>query len=197
MKKVEETDGPLSVVKKAGYQTLLNYWENGGNKPSTSFAKAALMELAEGFKMENCVFQKDVLDAMFRQVYSEESLAFSDNKIPGVLYATHYNLGRNGFAYFDGDVATYHVSTGNFTAWNSGWAYRNDAVDIEPCQDNIHTNGFNVGWINEGEWMEYDIEVDSTAVYDVELRMATAGFEGAFHLEADGGRISGLKYVPS
>ena len=35
---------------------------------------------------------------------------------------------------------------------NERHSYRNDGVDIESCTDSL-TNGFNVGWIEDGEWI--------------------------------------------
>jgi len=197
MKKVESIAGPLSVVKSDEYQTLLDYWNGSGPKPSVAFAKAALMDLTEKLKMENCIQQKDVRDAMFRQVYDNTTKPFRIQSVPGVVYATDFSMGTQGIAYFDTDIANYNVSTGNFTAWNNGWAYRNDGVDIETCSDNINTNGYNVGWLNVGEWMKYDISVDSAAVYDIEVRAATPSFEGRFHFGSGGSDISGKKFVPS
>ncbi|MEL6652568.1 MAG: cellulase family glycosylhydrolase, partial [Bacteroidota bacterium] len=133
MKKVESIAGPLTVTKKQGYQDLLDYWNNGGTgtPPSAAAATAALMELAEDFKMENTVFQKDVIDAMFRQVYSDETRPYTVQNIPGIVYTTDFDMGVVGEAYFDNEVANYQVTTGNFTSWNNGWVYRNDGVDIE------------------------------------------------------------------
>ena len=37
------------------------------------------------------------------------------------------------------------------TPGNTGGAFRNDAVDIEPTTDN--GGGFNVGWVVAGEWL--------------------------------------------
>lgn len=197
LKKIEAIAGPLSVTKTPDYQTLLSYWGNGGNKPSAAFSKATLMNLTELLKIENCFFQKDVIDAMFRQIEGEDAIPYRSHNIPGIIYATDFDMGRNGVGYFDANVGTYHVTTGNYTAWNSGWNYRNDGVDIERCQDNTRTNGFNVGWLNAGEWMQYEVNVAKTAVYRVELRMATPSFSGSFHLSIDGSDLSGRKFVPS
>ncbi|MFT5748246.1 MAG: endoglucanase, partial [Paraglaciecola sp.] len=76
MKKVEAVAGPLSITKNDGYQTLLDYWSNGGTTPTANFAKTALMQLAEDLKVENCRYQKDVIDALFRQVYSDETIPY-------------------------------------------------------------------------------------------------------------------------
>ena len=188
MKKVEAIAGPLSAIKQQGYQDLLDYWNNGGTPPSSAVAKASLMELAEGFKMENCFYQKDVIDAMFRQPYDDSAIPFNTQDIPGVVYATDFDLGVAGSAYDDEDLATYHVSTGNYTAWNQGWSYRNDGADIERIDDNVNSNGYGVGWLGTGEWMQYDVDIDSSAVYSVEMRVAAGGSDGKFHLaigEAD------------
>lgn len=195
MKKVEAIAGPLSVKKTIDYQALLNYWNNGGNKPNAEYAKETLMELAENLKMENCIYQKDVIDAMFRQVQSDETIPFLTQTIPGLVYASDFDMGVAGSAYNDVDLATYHVSTGNYTAWNQGWAYRNDGVDIEKSSD-FMGNGYNVGWINKDEWMQYDVNVEETGVYEVKVRLATAGFDGRFHLSMDGSDITNLRYVP-
>ncbi|MEM7368381.1 MAG: carbohydrate-binding protein [Bacteroidota bacterium] len=196
MKKIESISGPLSVIKTADYETLLNYWKGSGSTPNSFFARAALMEVTENLKLENCVFQKDVIDAMIRQVRSDESIPFQTHNIPGIIYAPDFDMGLNGSAYFDTDVANYHVSSGSFTAWNNGWIYRNDGVDIEASSD-PNSNGFNVGWTAEGEWMQYDIEVANSAVYEIRARLATNGFDGSFHFSADGADITSRRYVPN
>ena len=195
MKKVESIAGPLSVIKTPEYQNLLNYWENGGNTPNAAYAKAVLMEMTENLKLENCIYQKDVIDAMFRQVYSDETIPYNTQDIPGVVFATDFDMGVLGKAYYDLEVANYQVSTGTFTSWNTGWAYRNDGVDIEKCQDNINTNGYNVGWIDTDEWMQYDVNIAADAVYDVHVRVASGGSGGRFHFSADNADISIPYYV--
>lgn len=196
MKKVEAIAGPLSAKKTIDYQGLLNYWSNGGNKPNAIYAKETLMELAENFKMENCFYQKDVIDAMIRQVQSNTAIPYNTQTIPGIVYASDFDMGTAGVAYNDVDLATYHVSTGEFTAWNTGWAYRNDGVDLEKSTD-IKGNGYNVGWLDVGEWMQYDVNVEETGVYEVKVRLATSGTAGRFHLSMDGSDITNLRYVPS
>lgn len=197
MKKVEAIAGPLSVVKSDAYQSLLDYWNNGGTPPSASFAKAALMDLTEKLKIENCIYQRDVIDAMFRQVATDEVKPFNTQSIPGVVYPTDFDLGQNKFAYFDSDVATYHVSTGSYSAWNQGWAYRNDGVDIQVTEDNVNTNGYNVGWLNTGEWMQYDVDVDQEMVYDIEVRVASTGTDGRFHFNANEADVTSVVAVPN
>jgi endoglucanase len=186
LKKVESISGPLSVKKPAGYQTLLNYWSGSGGKPSTEFALNVLMDLAENLKVENCEFHPDVIDAMFRQVQSNAIRPYKSHHIPGLIFATDYDMGAYRYAYSDKQVANYQYSAGSFTSWNDGWSYRNDGVDIEPCQDAAGTNGYNVGWIESGEWLKYTIWIDSAAIYQAKLRVASQSQGGKFHIELDG-----------
>ncbi len=195
-KKIEEIDGPLSIRKSDGYDRLLEYWGGTATKPSRQFATTALMELAENVKLENCLYRKDVIDAMFRQVQSTESKPFAQHLIPGRLFATDYDMGPVGYAYEDEVVADYHVSTDNYTSWNDGWLYRNDGVDIEGCSDSGASNGYNVGWISTGEWLTYTVTVESKATYDVHYRIASANSGGSVELQlADGGSFKTLHSV--
>ncbi len=196
LKKVEAVAGPLSIKKNAGYQTLLDYWSNGGTTPDSSFAKTALMQLAEDLKIENCRYQKDVTDALFRQVYSNETIPYATNNIPGLIYAPDYDLGVVGEAYDDNDLANYSVTTGNYSAWNNGWAYRNDGVDIEPCTDNVNTNGFNVGFLEADEWMQYEVNVAASGVYEVHVRASSGGSGGRMHFAAGNADITPSIFTP-
>jgi hypothetical protein len=123
---------------------------------------------------------------MFRQIKTTETIPFKLYKTGEPIFASDYNLGRNGFAYFDNDTADFHGNTGTFTNWNQGWSYRNDGVDIEACTDSDAKNGFSVGWTGNGEWMEYTVIVDSTAAYTLDTRSASGSSGSKVHLEADG-----------
>ena len=75
------------------------------------------------------------------------------------IEAEDYRTGINGVDYLD-------TSRHNF-----GGAYRNDNVDIEASGD--VDGGFNVGWIQAGEFLIYDIDVPQVGTYDVVLRVAS------------------------
>ncbi len=186
LKKIGSINSPYSIAKSADYQSLLNYWKNGGTPPSASSATQTLMRLTEDAKSENCSFRKDVIDAMFRQVSDTSSLPYSVNTIPGVIQATNFDMGGNNIAYFDTDIADYHVSSGTYTSWNTGWSFRNDGVDIEPSADlNPSSNHFNVGWIADNEWMQYTAKVDSSATYNIQVRYASATSAAVIHLKSN------------
>ena len=172
MKKLESISCPMSITKTVDFENLINYWTSGNNPPSTTTAINTLFQLTEDLKLENCKFQKDVIDAMFRQVYSNETKVFdSVPSIPGRIYAPDFDIGVLNEAYYDNVYSTYHVTTGNYTAWNEGWSYRNDGADISECNDvYFFHNGFQVGWFEEGEFMQYEVQVDSSGIYDINFR---------------------------
>jgi aryl-phospho-beta-D-glucosidase BglC (GH1 family) len=190
-KKLESVTGLISVTQPADYKAITNYLKNGGSIPSAAITKSGLLQLAENLKIEKCTINYSVLDAMFRQVKSSTTLPFKSNKIPGLIYCSDFDYGRNTLAYSDNDTADFHVSTGNSIVWNAGYAYRNDAVDIQVCTDNGQTNGFNVGWTAPGEWTQYTINVDSTAVYKLMLRYAGQNDGTVMHFSLNGKNISG------
>ena len=197
LKKVESVAGPLSIEKTAGYENLLNYWKGNGTAPDSSVAFDVLMDLTEKLKFDNCRLQADVVDAMFRQQFSFETIPFAKNEIPGIVYATDYDMGSIGYAYRDIEYANYQVSTGNFTSWNNGWNYRNDGVDIEPCLDQTASNGFNVGWIEDGEWLKYTLNVTNAGVYRLNLRVASSNSNAELYLEVDDAEATGRFLVPN
>ena len=200
MKKIDNIAGPLSITKTEAYQGLLDYWSGSGTAPDPEAAVATLMELTENLRIEDCTFHPDVVDAMFRQVATEENetLPFKEiHAIPGVIPATDFDLGALGVAYWDADVANYHVSTGQYTTWNRGWSYRNDGVDIEPCADPDSPNGFNVGWTADEEWLGYTVDVSSSGLYDIGCRVASELGSGRLRLVQDNVPVGPWLDVPN
>ena len=58
------------------------------------------------------------------------------------------------------------------TPGNTGGVYRNDDVDLGVSGD--VGGGYTVGWIDNGEWLTYDINVPETSTYQVFARVASA-----------------------
>ena len=84
-------------------------------------------------------------------------------------------MGIMGEAYYDaGSEANYG---GDFSAWNNGWGYRNDNVDIQSNDDPL-SNEFNVGWIERDEWMKYSFTLAQEGLYNVKIRVATEDNDG-------------------
>jgi hypothetical protein len=80
--------------------------------------------------------------------------------IPGVIQAENY------VAFLDN------------TAGNTGGKFRNDNVDIGVAKDT--GDGFSVGWIDAGEWLEYNINVTQAGNYEMTARVASQPGNGAF-----------------
>jgi len=96
--------------------------------------------------------------------------------IPGTIEAENYNEGGQGVGYFDRSTR------------NLGRAFRNDAVDIQPASE----GGFNVGWIQSGEWLAYTVTVTQSGMYDFRARVATRQRSNkSLHIEIDGTDVTG------
>jgi endoglucanase len=162
-------NNPLEVVVPEGYHKILNYWRGEGPKPSAEEAYRAVIQLAENLKLENCIYHKDVTDAMFRQVSTEETRPFKKHVVKkGLAIASvDYDLGRNGFAYFDNDTANYWVS-GMASVGNRGHTYRNDGVDIAR-----QGNTFYVDSLESGEWLQYSVISRAQKFYRISLQVSS------------------------
>ncbi|MFY0650683.1 MAG: carbohydrate-binding protein [Cyclobacteriaceae bacterium] len=87
--------------------------------------------------------------------------------IPGKIEAEYYNENGQGLGYNDTDAA------------NQGGAFRaNEWVDVDDCTD--VGGGYNVGWIAEGEWLNYSIATVDPGTYQFDIRLAsnTTGTKG-------------------
>lgn len=77
--------------------------------------------------------------------------------LPGTIEAEDFDNGGNGAAYYDR------------SAGNNGGQYRSTDVDIETSTD----GGYDVGWIDAGEWLDYTVNVASAGTYTMEFRVAS------------------------
>jgi hypothetical protein len=100
--------------------------------------------------------------------------------IPGKVEAENYDLGGEGVAFHD------------LTPANMGGQFRTDAVDLESCTE----GGYDLGYVQAGEWTEYSVNVNQAGVYTLQARVASTG-SGAFHVELDGQNISGPINIPN
>jgi glucose/arabinose dehydrogenase len=102
--------------------------------------------------------------------------------IPGKVEAEDFDRGGEGYGYHD-------TSPGN-----SGNQYRTtEDVDIENCAE----GGFNIGWVANGEWLEYTLNATATTLYTVDVRVSSPGTGRQFHIEVDGTDVTGLVNVPA
>ncbi len=197
MKKIENIAGITSVNEPKGYNDLLDYWKGKAVLPSVTEANETLQQIATAYKIENVTIHYDVLDAMFRQVQSQETKPYTIHNLSSVIFASEYDMGQIGKAYFDKDAANYQVSTGIDVAWNSGNAMRNDGVDIAPCKDDI-SNGYQVVDIQDGEWLQYTIVISKTVRGTLYIRYSSDASNGKIYVaDSNGTKIAPAISLPS
>ena len=103
--------------------------------------------------------------------------------LPGTLQAEDFDTGAQNVAYLDN------------SAGNTGGQYRTTDVDIEGTTDT--GGGYNVGWAFAGEWLRYTVNVTQAGNYDIEVRVASGGAGGTFHLTFGGVDKTGPMTVPN
>ena len=196
MKKIDNIAGIANVKTTPEYEKLLNYWKNGGEKPSKEYAKKALMQIADNYKLSNTEVKKDVIDAMFRQTTDGSAKPFKNNEVPGRVYASEYDLGKMGTAYLDKDFINLWVSDpAKRSEWNSGQQMRNDGVDIYQCNDKI-TNQYYVGKTESGEWLQYTVHSKTGKNYTFDIRYAAA-HDAKIRIETAAGKVLADISLPS
>jgi hypothetical protein len=111
-----------------------------------------------------------------------QSVPFSGAPVmlPGTINAEDYDLGGEGVAYHD-------TSAGNW-----GTADRQDDVDIEASTD----GGFDVGWLDAGEWLNYTVNVPAAGSYVLDAAVTAPGPGGTFHVEFNGVNVTGPLTIP-
>lgn len=190
-------NNPLEIPTNPEYEKLVQYLNGHAEKPSAAEVSKGLMALAESAKLENNIVHRDVIDAMIRQPHDDstrpyKAITVGDNT---VVPAVDYDLGRNGFAYFDLDTADYHVATGKYTAGNRGRVYRNDGVDI--AVDSTAKDKYYVNYIEDGEWLQYSLQVPKTGNYQLKLNTASIHGKGKLSVYVNGKLVAAKVPVPN
>jgi endoglucanase len=178
-------NNPMEIKSNPNYDALVKYFNNGGDKPKDSNVYSGLMELAIYSRLENTIIHRDVIDAMIRQPFSNETKPFKPSLIrdKSIVYAVDYDLGKNGKAYFDTDTADYHTSTGKRSAGNRGRIYRNDGVDI--AKDSTQYEKYYVNHIEKGEWLQYTVNVSQKGTYTLKINAAANNASGRIIIMID------------
>jgi hypothetical protein len=102
--------------------------------------------------------------------------------LPGTIQAENFDDGDAGVAYLDN------------TPTNLPGQYRSTGVDIESTTDS--GGGYNVGWASADEWLNYSVTVAAAGTYDIDLRVASGGAGGTFHLDVNGMDKTGPLRIP-
>lgn len=160
-------NNPLQIKTPDGYAKIVDYWNGKGPKPNDVNFDKCLMALATNTNIKNNIFHKDVADALIKQPFDYSIRPYKKHELKSKLEinAVDYDLGRNGYAYFDTDTANYRIS-GKPSVGNKGGTYRNDGVDIYEDEKPIE---YYVGNFQEQEWMTYTLDVKKAGDYFVSL----------------------------
>lgn len=161
----EDTDGTISKVEFKINNVLLNaadteapYEDIFIPTESGTFKIAALATDNEGNKKETSILI---------YVVKEEPYSGTPIALPGIIEAEDYDKGGQGLAYNDNDTE------------NRGGQYRlSEGVDVGSTPD----DGYSVGYVAGGEWLQYSVNVIEAGEYDVNFKYASG--------RSGGGRIS-------
>jgi len=179
----------MSSKSNSNYDQLMTAWRNNSYiDPNTAYN--GVMQFAADHNIKNCAMRYDVIDAMITRPHTNETRPFKKYTVSSSnIYAVDYDMGAIGYAYYDVDDADYHGTGEPYTNWNQGWLYRNDGVDIEACSDNP-TNGYSVGWTEDGEWLCYTIESPEEKAYTMQLKYSSQTGAAKMYIEINGKRAS-------
>ena len=119
---------------------------------------------------------------LFGKMEGDSVVAGDPAKIPGKIEAENYDItgiGNGNASYADNDSE------------NKGGIYRKDGVDIEKGGDN-----FAIGYTQEGEWLEYTVDVTEECDYIVSANVASGSESSSFSLLLDDKEIVPSVKVP-
>ena len=102
-------------------------------------------------------------------VSSQDPFGGTPHAVAGRIEFEDFDEGGEGVAYHDNDTQ----NRGNKTR-------SNDGVDLETCQDT--DGGFNIGFTENGEWMEYTVDVATAGDYNLDTlgEQAVTGVTSTF-----------------
>jgi len=118
----------------------------------------------------------------FGKVEGDSVVAGEPAKIPGKIEAENYDIngvGSGNSSYSDKDSE------------NKGGAYRKGGVDVEKGGDN-----YAVGYTEEGEWLEYTVNVEHDGVYGVGVNYASGSESSGFSLLLDDKELIPARTLP-
>ncbi|MFO7867793.1 MAG: carbohydrate-binding protein [Bacteroidales bacterium] len=107
--------------------------------------------------------------------------------IPGTIECEHFDVGGNGFAYYDTNPGTEIDPAPDFRT--------DEDVDIETCTDD--GGGYNIGFAMADEWLEYTVDVETTGMYDITFRVACDGDDRTVSLESDNTMLAENVAIPN
>ncbi len=190
-KKYETITSPYSAALPSQFDQLVDYWNGSAPRPDTAFAFSVIMEMAENLRTENCTYRPGVIPSLFHPQFPTSHWPVKELQIPGEIWTADYDIGDQGIAYSDADWE--HDDYNDYHPWNTGYAYRNDGVDLEMDDAGVPS----VGWINDGEWLKYTVNVTLNGFYDLSLEIASPDGNGNIRIYLDAELVATLSSLPN
>lgn len=166
-----DVTGPVAVPNTGSWQRWADSVSGPVSIPAGSYTLRIVADTA-GFNLN------------YVEVSEAPSATTEAIALPGQFEAEDYRAGGP-------DIGFHDTTEGNHCG-----AYRGDDVDIQICDDGQEPC-YNVGWIREGEWLAYDVRVETTGDYTFTIRTATIHDDRRLHIELDGINVTGSTSVPN
>jgi uncharacterized protein involved in high-affinity Fe2+ transport len=163
-------------LNDTGVSALVLYGPNGDSLDSRYVkgdTPASIVEVAErsGTYYVQVVNVENGAGSYTLTVETQSPYGGSAWSLPGRIQAEDFDEGGEGVAYRDTN------------AENEGGRYRpSSGVDIQDADDT--GDGYNVGWMRDGEWLEYTVDVPA-GTYDVDARIAAPRDSGQLRMMLD------------
>lgn len=137
---------PSSGSATVNTDNTIDYTHDGSDTASDSFV----------YTVSDANGQTATAATVSMTVESSQQSPYADHELTQIQ-AEDFDTGGEGVAYHDTDSG------------NNGGAYRDTAVDIEATNDD--GGGYNIGWIESGEWWEYTVDVPAAGEYNIVARV--------------------------
>ncbi len=187
-KKLATITSPYSAPILPGYQQVLDYWNGRASRPSQNFATAALWEMADNLALDKCTYRPDLLPSMLNENYGTETMPYMHLEVPGMIPAYAYDIGNINQAYGDNDWKKTYWDADQ--PWNRGYELRNDGVDLEKSNASDGAE-YSIGWIEDGEWVDYTVDVTESGGYNLTLYVASQSGGGQISVYVNGSKVAG------
>ena len=144
-------------------------------------------------------FQNEVISEKFLKNFNGELNRYDENYNPlfsygfGLTYQDEDTLGddldESGSS--DTNQPILHSIPGLIEAEDYS-----DMFGIQSETTNDDGGGLNVGYVDEGDWIEYSVDVEESGEYSVEYRLASLNGSSGFELLVDGQQVD-VQTIPS
>ena len=173
--------GPISIPNTHGWQNWSTVTRSGVNLSSgTQTWRLVVDDVGGGGNVGN-----------FNYIRATVQSGTSTSSAPT---AVHQPLCRGSCRPRTSTTAVKAVPITTSTPPTTANRTRSTGVDVESTSD--AGGGYNVGDAFAGEWLNYTVNVAAAGNYDIEVRVASAGSGGSFHIEANGVNKTGAFVVP-